>query len=111
MEQLLAASGLEYEMYPKIFGNPDFLVGPRMAVFCDSSFWHGRNWRSLRQKLSRSHHPEYWINHILSNRRRDRIVSARLRKLGYNVIRFWDDDILKRPHECIELLRKTMRLS
>ena len=108
MEELLRASGLEYEMYPRILGNPDFLVSPNLAVFCDSSFWHGRDWKRLRKKLLRSPRPKYWVDHILRNRRRDRTISKKLRQAGYIVIRFWDDQILEHPEECIDSLRSHM---
>ena len=44
-EAMLGGSGIEFEPHPKIFGSPDFIVGSRILLFCDSSFWHGRDWR------------------------------------------------------------------
>ena len=42
----LWALGLRYrKQYSKIAGKPDFaIVFVRIAVFCDSTFWHGRDW-------------------------------------------------------------------
>jgi DNA mismatch endonuclease (patch repair protein) len=64
---------------PKMFGNPDFLIQPNIIVFCDSSFWHGRDWSSLRKRLPQG----YWREHIERNRKRDRLVNAHLKKRNY----------------------------
>ena len=42
---------LKYRSHPKAFGSPDFLVEGRLYLFCDGSFWHGRDWKELKQRL------------------------------------------------------------
>jgi DNA mismatch endonuclease (patch repair protein) len=108
MKSLLRTARIEFVMYPRIFGNPDFLVGDRLAIFCDSSFWHGRNWTRLRAQLRNGSNPKYWIGHIASNRRRDRFVNASLKKEGYVVLRFWDEKIYKRGTECVVRIKTLM---
>ncbi len=105
MMRLLRTGRVRYRSYPKIFGTPDFLVYEKVAVFCDSSFWHGRHWEKLRSQLQRGSNASYWVRHIDGNRRRDRLVTRRLRKSGYRVARFWDSEILDRPQECLRKLR------
>src|SRR5437867_4773936 len=78
MKELLTEEGMSFEMYPKVYGHPDFLVSGKLAIFCDSDFWHGRDWRSLRHQLERGSNATYWISHIKSNRARDRKVNAKL---------------------------------
>ena len=35
--------GLRYRKHYGITGRPDFVfIGPRVAVFCDGDFWHGK---------------------------------------------------------------------
>jgi len=35
-------AGIRYRKQYPIFGKPDFVVvGRRIAIFCDSEFWHG----------------------------------------------------------------------
>jgi len=104
MRALLVHARLPFLMYPKLLGSPDFLVGKNVALFCDSSFWHGRNWNDLKAQLLRGSNAEYWISHIERNRKRDRQVTRRLRRMGYTVIRFWDGDILNRPSLCLSKL-------
>jgi DNA mismatch endonuclease, patch repair protein len=108
MEKALSEAGVEFRMYPKEFGNPDFLVGNRVAIFCDSSFWHGRNWPALRKQLLNGSRPEYWVEHIGRNRKRDRLVTRELSKEGFTVIRFWDTDIQHRLDWCVRLVRTSL---
>jgi DNA mismatch endonuclease (patch repair protein) len=91
--------GLPYHTYAiDLPGNPDLVFrGSKVALFCDGDFWHGRNWRALRGRLSRRHNPAYWIAKIARNRRRDRIVNQKLLQAGWQVIRVWETDILRDP--------------
>lgn len=101
MKAALEKSGIPFEYQPKLFGRPDFLIKPNAVVFCDSSFWHGRNWKTLRLKLKQA----YWRDHIANNRKRDALVTKTLTRDGYIVLRFWDDHINKHPEECIAVIR------
>ena len=105
MRRLLRRSGVPFKMYPALYGKPDFLVACRIALFCDSSFWHGRNWSILRKRLQTGSNSEYWIRHIRKNRKRDLQVTHMLRSKGYIVIRLWDTQISKDPQYCIDLIR------
>jgi DNA mismatch endonuclease (patch repair protein) len=94
----LEKNGIAFEEQPKMFGKPDFFIPPNVTVFCDSSFWHGRNWVKLRKKL-----PEgYWQNHINRNRTRDKEVNRELQKQGYEVLRFWDTEINSKIDKCLK---------
>lgn len=108
MQRILKKSRLSFKAYPKIYGKPDFSVSKKVLVFCDSSFWHGRNWRKLKEKLSSGGNSEYWISHIAKNRKRDKTVNRKLKSEGYAVIRFWDTDVYKRPEWCIDEIRKRL---
>lgn len=105
MKKALDESGLRYEYQPKLFGNPDFLIPPNVVVFCDSSFWHGRNWNALKRKLRK----EYWYNHIKRNKERDKKVTATLKEKGYTVLRFWDDQIDKNIGKCVENIKYSVQ--
>ena len=108
MARILRRGRMRYRSQPKLPGSPDFVVEGRLLVFCDGSFWHGRNWPKLKEKLAGGDNPEYWLRHIGGNRRRDRRVNRELREAGYAVIRFWDDDIKKRPERCARLVRAAL---
>ena len=105
MKKALKDAGIRFQYQPKLYGKPDFLVHPRVAVFCDSSFWHGRNWNKLKKKLP----AEYWYGHIKKNRKRDATVNRRLRREGFAVLRFWDTEIKSAIGECINEIKVTVR--
>lgn len=93
-ELLLKQIFLEYEKQPKMIGHPDFILKTeKIAIFCDSAFWHGR--RTKKQHFKRNR--QFWEHKIKENRLRDRRNNQTLSKLGWNVLRFWDEDILKKP--------------
>ena len=108
MARLLRSGGLSFQSYPKIEGNPDFLVGTNVALFCDSSFWHGRDWPILRRQLANGNNPDYWVAHIKKNRERDRRVTRTLGRMGYRVLRLWDEEIFKAPDDCLRRVRRSL---
>jgi DNA mismatch endonuclease, patch repair protein len=76
----------------KVFGHPDIaFIGKKVAVFCDSEFWHGYNWDS--RKCSIKTNSEFWIAKIERNIRRDREVDSKLESEGWTVLRFWGREI------------------
>src|SRR2546425_5170764 len=97
METLLTNAKFLYEKQPKLVGHPDFRIkGARIVVFCDSSFWHGRRKEDLAG-TSFTRNKAFWISKIVNNKKRDAKVNAALEKAGWTVLRFWDDEILRRP--------------
>ena len=91
----LFRAGLRFRKNAKtIPGKPDVVfVRARVAVFIDGDFWHGKNWRKRRLRLSKGSNRGYWLTKIQANARRDRQVSRTLTKAGWVVLRFWESDI------------------
>lgn len=81
-------------------GKPD-IVFPRqrLVVFCDGDFWHGRNWRKDRDRLSAGPNASYWLRKIQSNMDRDKRRNKELIQLGWKVVRVWDSDVRMNPAE------------
>ncbi len=47
------------------WGSPDIAVTKyKIAVFCDSEFFHGKDWNKLKTRLERGKKTQYWIQHI-----------------------------------------------
>lgn len=102
MKELLEHSNLKHEMYPKMFGNPDFIIeGQRIAIFCDGDFWHGYNYHEKKKPMKK-----FWRNKIVTNMSRDKRISRKLRRDGWAVLRFWEHDIRKRPNSCIAKIKR-----
>ena len=91
----------------KIFGKPDIVfIGKKVAVFCDSEFWHGYNWEE-RKKDFKSHQ-EFWIPKIERNMQRDKEVTAKLESEGWIVLRFWGNEIKKNTAQCADIIEKVV---
>ena len=91
----------------KIFGKPDIVfIRKKVAVFCDSEFWHGYNWEE-RKKDFKSHQ-EFWIPKIERNMQRDKEVTAKLESEGWIVLRFWGNEIKKNTAQCADIIEKVV---
>ena len=97
MRDMLSGMNVRFEMYPDLFGSPDFQVGKRVLVFCDGDFWHGYRYAEKKRPAKK-----YWREKIEGNMRRDRKVSRKLRRDGWSVLRIWEHDIKKNPDKCMK---------
>lgn len=78
----------------KVYGKPDIaFIGKKIAVFCDSEFWHGYDWEVRRDDIKSNR--EFWIKKIERNIERDKEVNQYLESKGWIVIRLWGKEILK----------------
>ncbi len=104
----LWSRGLRYRKNVNcIYGKPDIVfISKKVAVFCDSEFWHGYNWKE-RKKDFKSHQ-EFWIPKIERNMERDVEVTARLESEGWTVIRFWGNEIKKNTAQCADIIEKAV---
>lgn len=102
----LWSRGLHYRKNVKsVYGKPDIaFIGKKIAVFCDSEFWHGYDWEE-RKKDFKSHQ-EFWIPKIERNIERDREVTERLESDGWIVLRFWGKQIKKNVSVCADIIQK-----
>lgn len=91
--------------YRALPGSPDIVLTKyRIAIFCDSEFFHGKDWEVLKPRLQKGKNPDYWIPKIEHNMERDREQDKRLLYLGWTVIRFWGKDIVKKTDECVQVI-------
>jgi DNA mismatch endonuclease Vsr len=104
LERALRKQNLKPKKQAEMFGRPDFVfVRAKIAVFCDSHFWHGYNWKVKEKEIRRNR--SFWLPKILGNIRRDRLVTRRLRRDGWMVFRFWEHEILQNSSRCAERLK------
>ena len=77
-----------------VYGTPDFTFKKyKLAIFCDSVFWHGKNWDVLNRRIKTNR--DFWVKKIEGNMARDKKVNWVLQKNGWVVLRFWEDEIEK----------------
>ncbi|MCF0248523.1 MAG: very short patch repair endonuclease, partial [Synergistes sp.] len=99
IEKLLRAElwsrGIRYRKnFNKIIGKPDIaFIRKKIAVFCDSEFWHGFDWEHRKEEIKTRR--EFWIPKIERNMQRDAEVNATLEAAGWTVLRFWGREIKK----------------
>lgn len=77
----LWAAGLRYRKhYKKLIGTPDFVLPKyKIAIFCDSAFWHGyKNMTTKRHKFKSN--VAFWAQKIKRNIQKDKKVNKQLRK-------------------------------
>lgn len=107
LRKKLWAEGFRYRKnYKELPGKPDIaLTKYKIAIFCDSEFFHGKNWDIKRAKLLNSPNGEYWIRKIEHNIERDHEINQTLTAKGWFVIRFWGNEIKRDPNACIEAIK------
>lgn len=103
-------SGYRYRKnYKALPGSPDIVLTKyKIAVFCDSEFFHGKDWEILKPRLEKGSNPDYWVKKIERNRSRDCENDKKLLFLGYTVIHFWGKDILRHTDECLRVIEETI---
>ena len=106
LRKALWAKGYRYRKNDKkLPGKPDIVLGKyKIVIFCDSEFFHGKDWEVLKPRLEKGTNPEYWVKKIENNRRRDDEINKELTFEGWTVIRFWGKDIKNKLDECIKVI-------
>jgi DNA mismatch endonuclease, patch repair protein len=85
-----------------IYGKPDFVFDrKRLAVFVDGCFWHGC--KTCRNTPANNR--GFWIEKLAGNKRRDKSVNRKLRRDGWQVIRFWEHQVRRDPQKCIRKIQ------
>lgn len=110
LRKALWAKGYRFRKnYKELPGSPDIVLTKyKIAIFCDSEFFHGKDWESLKIKLEKGNNPGYWVKKIERNIERDRDKDQRLAFEGWTVIHFWGKDILRKTDECIKVIEETI---
>lgn len=110
LRKALWERGFRYRKnYKELPGKPDIVFTQyKIVVFCDSEFFHGKDWEVLKPRLEKTQNSEYWVKKISRNMERDDEVNKRLLFEGWTVIRFWGKDILKNTDECIRVIEETI---
>ena len=105
----LWSRGLRYRKnYSGIIGKPDIVfVGKKVAVFCDSEFWHGYDWEHRKNDIKSNR--DFWIPKIEKNIKRDEKVTKTLTDDGWLVLRFWGNDIKKALTDCADKIEKAVK--
>jgi len=82
--------GLRFRKHnSKLPGKPDIIFPKaKVVVFLDGDFWHGYRFPQWERSLSK-----FWRKKICETRKRDQRNFAKLRRMGWQVIRIWEHSI------------------
>ena len=95
--------------YSQLPGKPDIVLTKfKIVIFCDSEFFHGKDWDNLEIQLKRGKNAAFWIKKIAENRKRDEEINRKLAFMGWTVIRFWGKDIKHDIDQCIKVIEETI---
>jgi len=91
----------------KLFGNPDFVFPKsRVAVFVDGCFWHSCPKHATQPATNKS----FWNAKLARNRARDRVVTRKLRSLGWLVLRIWQHELSRRNQpQCVRRIQRVLK--
>ena len=93
---------------PNVFGKPDIVFKRRkVAVFCDSEFWHGKKYLNGQKFVKNK---DFWENKIKRNIGRDEEVGLKLKNEGWSVIRFWGSEIKKNLDGCVDKVVRLLKV-
>jgi DNA mismatch endonuclease (patch repair protein) len=108
LRRALWKDGLRFRKnYRAVAGAPDVaFTRSKVAVFCDSSFWHGRDWGRRKRRIFSNR--SYWWSKIGGNIARDKRVNATLTRDGWVVVRFWDIEIEQNLEQCVEQVKAAL---
>ena len=103
LRKALWAKGIRYRKnYKGLIGKPDIAITKyKIAVFCDSDYWHGYDWENRNKRIKSNR--DYWIPKIERNMKRDKEVSAALEEQGWTVLRFWEWQIRRETDQCVNI--------
>lgn len=95
--------GVRYRLNDKALpGSPDIAITKfKVAIFVDGEFWHGKDWEHKKPRLKRNR--VYWIKKIEENMARDKRVDEELKAQGWQVLHFWEKQVLHDLDYCVEL--------
>ena len=110
LRKALWSNGIRYRKNCKrLPGRPDIAITKyKIAIFCDSEFFHGKDWETLKEKLKSGTNAEYWIPKIKRNMERDNEKDRELRSLGWNVLHFWGSEIRKNTDGCVKAVEEAI---
>lgn len=110
LRKALWNEGIRYRKnYNPLPGKPDIVITKyKIVIFCDSEFWHGKDWSILEERLKKGERSEFWTNKIKANIERDKKIDKELTFLGWKVMRFWGEEIKKKTNECVTVIKEAI---
>jgi DNA mismatch endonuclease (patch repair protein) len=109
LQKLLRSKGIKFKKYGRdLPGKPDIVIlNKKLAIFIDGEFWHGYRWQEKKIKIRANR--AYWVPKIEKNILRDKQSNKKLKKAGWKVLRFWQQQIIKDPLKCLKKIKIALK--
>jgi DNA mismatch endonuclease (patch repair protein) len=80
----------------------------KKAIMVDGDFWHGR---TLEKVAERRGEDDFWTKKLRRNAERDRQQAELLRSSGWELIRVWESDIMRKKtrEETLQTIKNFLR--
>jgi DNA mismatch endonuclease, patch repair protein len=106
IRRMLFSKGIRgYRIHYGMQGQPDIVfVKKKIAIFIDGCFWHKCPVCFQEPETQK----EFWAKKIQSNVKRDEKVNELLKNDGWEVIRFWEHDIRKKPDKVVKKISEIL---
>lgn len=110
LRKALWHKGFRYRKnYNILPGKPDIVITKyNIAIFCDSEFFHGKDWEKLKLRLQNGSNSSYWVKKIERNMERDWENEQALRFREWKVLRFWGKDIMRDTAACVKVVEEAV---
>jgi DNA mismatch endonuclease, patch repair protein len=95
----LYSQGFRFRLHSsKLKGRPDIILAKfKTVVFIHGCYWHGhKNCKNAKVPVSNRN---FWIQKILTNKKRDRLNASFLRREGWKVITLWECQLAKQKKD------------
>lgn len=94
VRKLVFSMGYRYRLHRKdLPGSPDLVFpGRKKVIFVHGCFWHGHGCKKGAPPKSRQ---DYWMSKITTNKIRDKMVQALLKRQGWGVLVIWQCQLPK----------------
>ncbi len=95
VRKYLHSRGFRYRLHTKYLpGKPDIvLLKYKTVIFVHGCFWHGH--KGCKYFVMPKSRQDYWVPKIQSNIKKDKLHRKELKKLGWNVLTFWECQLRK----------------
>jgi len=112
LQNLLNVAKIKFEthrMYIErglmIHGQPDIFIKPNICIFADGDYWHAnpKFYKSNSIIIGKKKAKDKWKS--------DKVITSKLKKQGYRVLRLWGYDINNNLEKCLQKIIKIVKKS
>ena len=104
VRSFLHKKGYRFRLHQKnLPGKPDIVLKKHNVVInVNGCFWHQHN--CGKSNIPKSNR-KFWLNKFKNNKKRDRLNTLKLRKLGWKVYKIWECKVNKQTQSLVKNLK------